>query len=161
MNESELKNFILEHFQYNDGVITRNDRKNSNGSIDHYGYLIIKVKGVQLKAHRVAWLLCYGDFPKSELDHINRNKLDNRIENLRESNRTQQNRNKYFHPNPDTGEVGIYLDKCTRGLKKKYSFCVKGKSYRAYTIEEAKELREHVRKITEDSEGAESSKRPV
>lgn len=151
MKEEELKQYILSNFQYEDGVITRTDRKNSNGSVDHYGYLILKVKGVQLKAHRIAWLLNYGEFPDAELDHINGNKLDNRIENLRESSRTQQNRNKKGKLNPHTGVIGIYEDRCTKGLKKKYTFKVLGKTYRAYTAEEAKELKEYVWKITEDS----------
>ena len=76
----EAKEHILKHFQYHpDGTITRDDRSGGLGSYDKDGYLIMKVKGRQLKAHRVVWLLNYGDFPKSEIDHINRNKSDNRI----------------------------------------------------------------------------------
>ena len=132
--------YILQHFNYDDGKITRDDRKNSNGSIDKDGYLIIKVKSKQFKAHRIVWLLNYGHFPKSELDHINRNKLDNRIENLRESNRTQQNRNKDKKVNKETGEIGIYIDK-TKGLKKKYATKINNKTYRFYTLQEAIEWR--------------------
>lgn len=141
MNDKEYKAYILKHFSYNDGIITRNDRKGGSGSIDHYGYLIIKIKGRQFKAHRIAWLLKYGDFPKSELDHINRNKLDNRVENLRESNREEQARNKNYAPNPKTGVVGVYIDECTKGLKKKYTTRVKGKVYRFYTLTEAIKFR--------------------
>lgn len=132
--------YILQHFNYNDGKITRDDRKNSNGSIDKDGYLIIKVKGKQFKAHRIAWLLYYGYFPKSELDHINRNKLDNRIENLRESNRSEQNRNKDRKPNKETGQIGIYIDR-TKGLKKNYATKINNKTYRFYTLQEAIEWR--------------------
>lgn len=132
--------YILQHFNYNDGKITRDDRKNSNGSIDKDGYLIIKVKGKQFKAHRIAWLLYYGYFPKSELDHINRNKLDNRIENLRESNRSEQNRNKDKKSNKQTGQIGIYIDK-TKGLKKNYATKIDNKTYRFYTLQEAIEWR--------------------
>lgn len=132
--------YILQHFNYNDGKITRDDRKNSNGSIDKDGYLIIKVKGKQFKAHRIAWLLYYGYFPKSELDHINRNKLDNRIENLRESNRSEQNRNKDKKSNKQTGQIGIYIDK-TKGLKKNYATKINNKTYRFYTLQEAIEWR--------------------
>ena len=76
--------YIKEHFQYDNqtGLLSRNDRKGGLGSVDKDGYLIIKVKGKQFKYHRVVWLLCYGQFPKKELDHIDRNKLNNRIENL-------------------------------------------------------------------------------
>lgn len=116
------------------------DRKNSGGSYDKDGYLIIKVKGKQFKAHRIVWLLNNGDFPKSELDHINRIRTDNRIENLRESNRKEQNANRTLSPNKDTGEVGIYFDR-TKGLKKHFAFSYGGKKYRCATIEEAKEKR--------------------
>lgn len=138
--KDNLKKYILNNFKYDNGNLIRFDRKNSNGCLDKDGYLIIKVKGKQFKAHRIIWLLNYGDFPKGEIDHINRNKLDNRIENLRESNRKEQNNNKEKKINPETREYGIYIDK-TRGLKKKYATKVNKKTYRFYTIEEAKEFR--------------------
>lgn len=134
---SDLKEYILEHFHYNDGVITRDDRKGGLGSYDKDGYLIIKVKGHQFKAHRIVWLLCNGDFPRCELDHINRNRSDNRIENLRESSRKEQVWNREYFPNPDTKARGIYLDKCTKGLKKKFTTRFEGKTYRFYTLEDA------------------------
>lgn len=141
MNEEEYKAYILKYFSYADGIITRSDRPGGNGSLDKYGYLILKVKGRQFKAHRIAWLLYYGDFPKSELDHINRNRTDNRIENLRESNREQQIRNRYVPPNKETGVRGVHIDHYTKGLKKKYTTRVKGKAYRFYTLNEAVEFR--------------------
>ena len=140
-----IEEYIKQHFKYHpDGSLTRTDRKNSNGTLDKDGYLIIKVKKRQFKAHRIVWLLNYGEFPKSELDHINRNRIDNRIENLRESNRQEQVENRYVPPNPQTGAVGIYLDK-TKGLKKRYAFQFKGKIYRCYTVKEAEELKRCLR----------------
>ena len=139
MSVSEWEDYIKEHFTYHpDGTLTRNDRKGGNGSYDKDGYLIIKVKGRQFKAHRIAWLLNYDHFPKSELDHINRVRTDNRIENLRESNRVQQNNNATRKPNPVTGEVGIYYDR-TPGLRRRYAFCINKKTYRYETLEEARE----------------------
>ena len=141
----EVKEYVLKHFHYHpDGTITRDDRVGGLGSYDKDGYLILKIKGRQMKAHRIAWLLNYGEFPKSEIDHINRDKLDNRIENLRESNRFEQNRNKNFIPNKETGVVGIYMDH-TKGLKKKYAFHFGGKTYRFRTIEEAEEMKKCLR----------------
>ena len=140
-DQEEIKQYILSHFHYRDGVITRDDRKGGTGSIDTYGYLILKIKGKQFKAHRIAWLLCKGDFPSTELDHINRNRLDNRIENLRESNRQQQVENREYLPNPDTGIKGVYLDKHTNGLKKRYTTRHKGKMYRFYTPQDAEAFR--------------------
>lgn len=137
----DYKTYILQNFQYKDGVIERTDRKNSNGCLDKDGYLKLKIKGRKFSAHRVAWLLCYGDFPKSEIDHINRIRTDNRIENLRESNRKQQAENTTRKPNKKTGVVGVYLDDYTKGLKKKFTTHINGKTYRFYTLEEALRFR--------------------
>lgn len=137
----DYEGYIKNNFVYDDGKIIRTDRKNSDGSLDKDGYLIIKVKGKKIRAHRIVWLLNYGNFPENELDHKNRNRLDNRIENLRESDRIQQNNNKEFIPNKQTGKIGIYIDK-TKGLKKKYATKIKKRTYRFYTIEEAIRWRE-------------------
>lgn len=47
-------------------------------------------------AHRLAWLIFYGRWPKAQLDHINGDRYDNRIANLREATnrQNQQNRKK-------------------------------------------------------------------
>lgn len=137
MIDESLKTYIKEHFRYADGQILRDDRKNSGGSLDKDGYLIIKVKKKQIKAHRLVWFLCYGEFPDGEIDHINRNRTDNRIENLRICSRLEQLQNTTKHPNKDTGVIGVYIDKHTKGLKKKYTTKISNKTYRFYTLEEA------------------------
>lgn len=141
--DNDFKEYIFKNFSYNPltGKITRNDRKNSNGSFDKDGYLIIKIKGKQFKAHRLAFLLYYGYFPKKEIDHINRIRTDNRILNLREVTRLENIKNITKKINKNTGEVGIYLDK-TKGLKKNICFKYKNKTYRFYSIEEAKNKKE-------------------
>jgi hypothetical protein len=48
------------------------------------GYLIVPFKDRCYLAHRVAWLLFYKKWPDNYIDHINRIKTDNRIENLRD-----------------------------------------------------------------------------
>lgn len=137
----DMKDYILKYFTYHkDGTITRNDRKNGFGSYDKDGYLIIKVKGKQYKAHRIAWLLNYKEFPTQELDHINRKRTDNRIENLRLSNRKQQAKNITVSKNKYTGYQGIGIDR-TKGLKKKYVVKLKEKTYRFYTINDAIKFR--------------------
>lgn len=59
------------------------------------GYKGIKLDGKGYQAHRLAWLYVYGEHPKHEIDHINRDKMDNRINNLRDipkyRNRENQN----------------------------------------------------------------------
>ena len=126
----ELEEYIKRYFRYSDGHIIRTDRKGGLGSYDKDGYLIIKIKGKQIKAHRLIWFLCNGEFPKCEIDHINRKRDDNRIENLRLADRKIQHENTTREVNKDTGVVGIYCDKTTRGLLAKYTFHHKGKTYR-------------------------------
>jgi hypothetical protein len=48
------------------------------------GYITIGIGGRVYKAHRLAWLYVYGSWPKGLIDHINGNKADNRIDNLRD-----------------------------------------------------------------------------
>ena len=141
----DLKKYIKKHFKYEDGKIIRDDRKNSEGSISSDGYLVLKVKKTQIKAHRLVWFLNYGEFPTMTIDHINRNRQDNRIENLRLADYRIQNNNKEFKRNSDTGEFGIYLDRSTKGLKAIYTTRVGGKTKRFRTLEEAKAYRREMK----------------
>ena len=54
------------------------------GNINSGGYLSVQVKGKKRPAHRIAWFLYYGTWPKNDIDHINGIKTDNRIVNLRD-----------------------------------------------------------------------------
>lgn len=60
------------------------------------GYTVVMYKAQFFKAHRLAWLLTYGKWPKRGLDHIDGNKSNNRISNLREADDVvnQQNRDR-------------------------------------------------------------------
>ena len=148
MTNEEIIRYIQEKFVYNpDGTFTRKDRSGGSGSLDKDGYRIIKIKGKQYKAHRLVFAFFNGRFPKDELDHINHVRSDNRIENLREVSRTENILNRVIAPNSKTGYVGVYQDDCTHGLKKKYSFHIKGKTYRFYTAEEADKAKKEMRKL--------------
>lgn len=138
-----VEDYIKNNFRYDykTGIITRLDRKHSNGSLDKDGYLIIKIKGKQYKAHRLAWFLYYGRFPQKEIDHINRKRTDNRIENLRESTRMENVQNTRLTPNTKTGVVGVYIDQYTKGLKKRFTTKVKDKTYRFYSLADAIKFR--------------------
>ncbi len=145
MSEKELIEYVKKYFIYNeDGTFTRTDRRNSTGSLDKDGYLIIKIKGKQYKAHRLVFAYFNDRFPTKEIDHINRNRTDNRIENLREVDRTENVRNTTRKINPDTGVYGVYKDKSTKGLKKVYAFHFQNKTYRFNTVEEAVNKKEEL-----------------
>ena len=64
------------------------------GSIQDKGYRTIEIGGRSYYAHRLAWLYTYGSWPNDELDHIDRNKDNNSISNLRDVSRSENNRNR-------------------------------------------------------------------
>lgn len=57
------------------------------------GYLKGSLGGVSLLAHRAAWALYYGDWPKDQIDHINGVRSDNRIVNLRDVTHKENHKN--------------------------------------------------------------------
>jgi hypothetical protein len=52
------------------------------GTVNMYGYLVITIRGFKFQASRLAWLYVYGVWPNT-IDHINHNRTDNNIKNLR------------------------------------------------------------------------------
>ena len=130
----------MENFSYDakTGVLARKTRANSNGSIDAYGYRVVKFKGRNYKAHRVCWLIYYGSWPAGVIDHINGDKQDNRIANLRDVSQADNVRNRF--------DLGISVDKVTSGLKAKYTVRRCGKAFRFRDLEDAVAMRKQIDK---------------
>lgn len=63
------------------------------GTIDARGYRVIKINGKTYKCGRLAWYLSSGAWPQGEIDHINRDKQDNRLSNLRDVTRSENQTN--------------------------------------------------------------------
>lgn len=89
------------------------------GNLTPNGYRIAKVFGFNYLVHRLAWLYVYGRFPDGLIDHINGDKLDNRIENLREATKAENAWNSAISTNAQ-GVKGLRFDK----RRKRWSGCV-------------------------------------
>lgn len=82
----------------------------SVGTINKAGYTQIQIDGVIFYAHRLAWLFVYGTWPTGPVDHINGERSDNRIANLRDATASINAQNQR-RPRSDnkSGYLGVSL----------------------------------------------------
>ena len=98
--ESELKEVL--RYEPETGLFYWTDKAHKSvknkkaGTPNHLGYIIILYQGKPYKAHRLAWLFVYKNFPEKMIDHIDGDTSNNKILNLRDvDNKTNQlNRHK-------------------------------------------------------------------
>lgn len=83
------------------------------GCISPQGYRYLTFKGRATPAHRLAWLWVYGEWPVADVDHINRDRMDNRIENLRSVSRSVNCHN--IAVRSSSGEKGVTAGSRGRG----------------------------------------------
>lgn len=92
--------------------ITVNNNKGQAGEAAGYlredGYVEIALDGSPYRAHRIAWALAYGVWPKGLLDHKNGVRHDNRIDNLRPTTRALNLQNQRgARSNSKSGLLGV------------------------------------------------------
>ena len=76
-------------------------------SLDTHGYHHGSILGRNYLAHRVVWAMLVGRWPAGQIDHLNHNRVDNRIENLREVSALQNARNASLRADNTSGLPGI------------------------------------------------------
>ncbi|WP_368897741.1 HNH endonuclease, partial [Morganella morganii] len=81
------------------------------GTVDAFGYVRIVLRNKNYKAHRLAWAVMFGEFPELDIDHINGNKSDNRISNLRLATHQENMRNRKMPKTNTSGVKGVYWDR--------------------------------------------------
>jgi hypothetical protein len=140
------QDYVLSAFDYQDGQLIRKiGRINEIGSIagcvhKGTGYIHIKIKAKAFKAHRLIFLYHYGYFPEF-VDHIDGNKQNNRIENLREASKQENSQNQKVRWTNSSGVKGVSWHKVNK--KWKVALCKNYRSYYFGTYED-KELAELV-----------------
>jgi len=81
--------------------------KSALRTLDGNGYFVGAIFDKQLLAHRVAWAVYYGMWPAEEIDHINGNRSDNRIKNLRSVTHQENGQNSSRPAHNTSGVTGV------------------------------------------------------
>lgn len=81
------------------------------GWINKQGYAYLCINGRSFRAHRVAWAIYYGSWPKGQIDHINGDRSDNSITNLRMVNNADNAKNQCLRVNNTSGATGVTWSK--------------------------------------------------
>ena len=125
---------VAECFEHRDGKLYWKKVAHSNkqylvgkevGSIHKTGYRHVTWMGKIHKVHRLIFLLEHGYLPK-EIDHINGDRQDNRLENLREVTRSENQFNKAMCSNNTSGFRGVNWHKHSKSWVVRV--CTKGKT---------------------------------
>jgi len=115
------------------------------GTLTKRGYVVVSFDGVQYYVHRLAWLLSYGEWPSEYIDHLNRDKSDNRLENLRIVSSGENSRNVSKSSRNTSGKVGVSYDEQTEVWRARWSNLdgtrgYFGRSAKKWGFDEARQL---------------------
>lgn len=120
MNRNITQSQVARLLSYNaeTGVFTWIKRRcgvrafSTAGAVDpKTGYIRIKINGALYQAHRLAWLYVHGKNPTDQIDHIDRDRRNNRISNLREATQSENLRNKSIYRSNSSGFRGVHWHK--------------------------------------------------
>ena len=109
------QDFIKSKLNYDPetGIFTWKRKKVSNtaGYLQKDGYIRFNFNNKHFRAHTLAWLYMYGEYPSQHIDHINGNPSDNRISNLRLCTRSQNMHNRKVNKTNKLGIKGVCWNK--------------------------------------------------
>jgi hypothetical protein len=117
--------------------------KEAVNSVNSHGYLVGKVLRLPAAAHRVIWALEYGRWPDGQIDHIDGDRANNRISNLRDVSQAENTRNAARPHLNTTGRIGVSFKGAVRAGSKKWIAHIGSKPIKSFhTFEEACAARE-------------------
>ncbi len=111
---------VKELFEYRDGALFWKVKLNSRivigskaGTLDKDGYVCIKIDKKIYKSHRLIYLYHHGNLP-TFIDHIDGNKSNNKIENLRSATNSENVKNAKLRKDNSSGIKGVNWHKVTK-----------------------------------------------
>lgn len=109
---------VQDLFDYRDGCLFNRVTRSNHIAGERAGsisgrYRRITIRGIQYPEHSVIWLHVKGFYP-SQLDHINHDAFDNRIENLRVCTSAENLRNRRTSKRNKTGYKGVSFHKLNK-----------------------------------------------
>ncbi len=115
MKVNKIPEDIGEYLRYEDGKLywvkksgLRCEIEREAGCINvSTNYKMVRFRKIAYRAHRIVWFLVNKTQPPEILDHINNDRLDNRIENLRESDHSKNQYNTKKQKNNTSGIKGV------------------------------------------------------
>ena len=132
-----IKETFSDFFYYSDGkLFWKVNRKRIKagteaGTIHSNGRKQVILNGKQYRVHRVIFAIYYGYLP-SEIDHIDGNPLNNKIENLREATRSLNMKNTKIRKNNTSGIKGVYWNKILKKWSVQLNINGKVKGFGSY-----------------------------
>jgi hypothetical protein len=121
--------FVRELLELRDGVFYRRERplhlfwceahgrhwnrrfagKPAHVRLSPAGYRTVRYAKIEMLEHRVLWLFHHGVWPSGEIDHLNGVRTDNRIENLRDCDKSTNMRNQKLRRDSTSGFPGVHF----------------------------------------------------
>jgi hypothetical protein len=151
MDVNEL-NEIKKRFNYNSftGVFTYKICIKKSHPIDSVagtrtkkGYIVFSVNKKSYQAHRIAWLLFYKELPNLIIDHIDGNKTNNAISNLRLATRSENAQNqKKAQKNNKESYLGVNQNKRSKNKSYETRIQINGKRIQIGTFKTSEEASE-------------------
>ena len=148
LTQARLKELL--HYDPDTGIFTWIKKSKKSipvgsvaGAQHNQGYRSLCIDYKRYLAHRIAWLYIFGEMPPGFIDHINRNRSDNRISNLRVVDRSGNQQNHKIRKDNTSGISGIYWHKQRKKWHVRIWIKRKSRNVGLFeTIEEAKTARQ-------------------
>jgi len=136
INPTPSQEILKEYFDYHkDGKLVwkkstgRMKIGDEAGNLNHHGYIRILFQGKKYGAHRLIWVWHCGDIPMDkQIDHMDKNRSNNKIENLQLATNAQNSTNRSLSKRNKTGFNGVSFDK----QKGKFVACITHLGKRKY-----------------------------